>query len=172
MNKIVIPAVAAFALMAVPAVAAEQQPAGKHAGQQAGQHVPQAGEHELIGMGIVDQDNEDVGEIENVLVDGKGQVKAVIMQRGTGAMGLGVLGGGDRVAVPFERIKLPEARPGTPSDEQSAKINMTQEELGELPEFESEREGRQQDQRPGATGTTGTQPGTTGTTGTGSGQQR
>jgi sporulation protein YlmC with PRC-barrel domain len=161
MNKFAIPAVAAFALIAGSAVAQQQQTQ-----QGAGQQAPQAGQHELIGMGVVDKDNEEIGEISNVLINEKGQVQAVIVDRETGGlMGLG--GEGGDVAVPFDRLQLPEARPGTPSDEQNAKIDMTEEELGELPEFEStygEAEG---------TGTTGTGTGT-GTTGTGTqgGQQR
>jgi sporulation protein YlmC with PRC-barrel domain len=166
MNKLAIPAVAVFALIAGSAVAQQGAPQ-KGAGQQA----PEAGQHELIGMGVVDKDNEEIGELTNVLVDQQGQVKAVIMDRETGGV-LG-LGGGGTVAIPFDRLQLPEARPDTPSDEQNAKIEMTEEELGELPEFEStygEDEG---------TGGTGGEPargtgdtGTTGTTGAQPGQQR
>lgn len=164
MNRFAIPAVAVLALVAGPAAAQQQQ-------QDVGQQAPQAGQHELIGMGVVDQDNEEAGEVTNVLVDEKGQIQAVILERGAG--GLMGLGGDGHVAVPFERLQLPEARPDTPSDEQNAKIDMTQEQLGELPEFESTREERgEPDMQPGGTGTTGTQPGGTGTTGTEPNQQR
>jgi sporulation protein YlmC with PRC-barrel domain len=164
MNKFAIPAVAAFALIAGSAVAQQQQTQ-----QGAGQQAPQAGQHELIGMGVVDKDNEEIGEISNVLINEKGQVQAVIVDRETGGlMGLG--GEGGDVAVPFDRLQLPEARPGTPSDEQNAKIDMTEEELGELPEFESTY-GEDEGTGTTGTGTTGTGTGTTGT-GTQGGQQR
>ncbi|MGZ8409574.1 MAG: PRC-barrel domain-containing protein [Hyphomicrobium sp.] len=158
MNKFAIPAVAAFALMAGSAAAAEQQQQG------AGQQAPQAGQHELVGMGVVDKDNEEIGEVENVLINSKGQVQAVILDRETGV--LGGLGGDGSVAIPFDRLQLPEARPGTPSDEQNAKIDMTEEELGELPEFEStyeETEDASQTGQEPAKGTESMQPGQTGT---------
>ena len=158
MNKFAIPAVAAFALMAGSAAAAEQQQQG------AGQQAPQAGQHELVGMGVVDKDNEEIGEVENVLINSKGQVQAVILDRETGV--LGGLGGDGSVAIPFDRLQLPEARPGTPSDEQNAKIDMTEEELGELPEFESTYgENDDADGEP-ARGTEGAQHDRTGTPGT------
>ena len=126
MNKFAIPAVAAFALMAGSAAAQQQQ-------QGAGQQAPQAGQHELIGMGVVDKDNVEVGEVENVLVDRGGKIHSVILDREAGGL-LGIGGDGSgSVAVPFEQLQLPEARPGTPSDEQNAKIDMTEEQLGELP---------------------------------------
>ena len=179
MNKFVIPAVAAFALLTGSAVtgsavAADQQP-------QAGQQVPQAGQHELIGMEVVGQGGEDLGEIQNVLVDRDGKVQSVIIQHGTAVLGMG----GQQVAVPYDRLRLPEAMPGTPSDEQQARIDMTEEQIGELPEFQSEREmrgdrdrtGTQPGTQPGQPGTTGAPgatgtTGTTGTPGTDAGQQR
>jgi sporulation protein YlmC with PRC-barrel domain len=165
MNKFAIPAVAVFALMAGSAAAAQQQQQG------AGQQAPQAGEHELIGMGVVDKDNEEIGEVTNVLVDQKGQVQSVIMDRETGV--LGSLGGDGSVAIPFEHLQLPEARPGTPSDEQNAKIDMTEEELGELPEFESTYGESEETGGEPARSTDGAQPDRTGVpTGTQPSQQR
>ena len=118
MNRFAIPAVAVLALVAGPAAAQQQQ-------QDAGQQAPQAGQHELIGMGVVDQDNEEIGEVSNVLISEKGEVEAVILERATGVLGTVGLGGEGHVAIPFDRLQLPEARPGTPSDEQNAKIDMT-----------------------------------------------
>lgn len=190
MNKLVVPAVAAFALVAGSAVAADEQRGqqaqpgaqqeqlGAQQGQQAGQTAPKEGQHELIGMEVVAQDGEEIGEISNVLINDEGQVEAVILQRGTAVLGLG----GDDVAVPFDQIELPQADPAIASDEQQAKLKMTEEQFGELPDFESTRAEAQENEgqaQPGATGTqpgtTGTQPTGTGTTGTqpgGTGQQR
>ena len=174
MNKFVIPAVAAAALLAVPAIAADQRGAAQTgqaaeqmgaAEQEAGQRQPQAGQHELINMQVVGQDGEDVGEIQNVLVDEDGQVKAVIIQHGTAVLGVG----GQRVAVPYERLQFPEARPGMTQDERQARIDMTEEQLGELPEYEGYENGMRDGTRDGTQqqpGTTqpGTQPGQPGTT--------
>ncbi len=156
MNKFIIPAVAAFALVTGSAVAADQQ--------KVGQQAPQAGEHEIIGMEVVGLGGEDLGEIQNVLIDEDGQVKAVIIRHGGAVLGMG----GQQVAVSFDQLKLPRADPSIASDEQQATIDMTEEQLGELPEFESTREvrddrpamePRQPAQQPGTTGTPGTEPG-------------
>ena len=170
MNKFMIPAMAAFALATGSAVAADQQ--------KVGQQAPQADEHEIIGMEVVGLGGEDLGDIQNVLIDEEGQVKAVIIQHGEAVLGMG----GQQVAVPFDQLKLPKADPSIASDEQQATIDMTEEQLGELPEFESTREmrddspgmqPRQPGEQPGATGTPGAaQPGETGTPGSAPGQQR
>ncbi len=174
MNKFVVPAVAAFALVAGSAVAAEQdrtqatQPGGTAAqhqeqraagGDQATQSAVPAGQHELVGMEVLGQANEEVGEITNVLIDQDGKVHSVVIQRDSGVLGLG----GNEVAVPFDKVQLPEGGAGLPADEQRARVDMTDEQLGELPEYESERrdrEGRDDAREPAA------QPGQTGTTGT------
>lgn len=159
MNKLVIPAVAAFALMAASASAQQQQ-------MDAGQRAPESGQHELIGMEVVSQGGEELGQIQNVLIDKEGKVEAVILERG------GMLGvGGETVAVKFDRLQLPEADPSIPSDEQQAQIDMTEEQLGELPEFESTR-GERGGEEPGMHQEPSAQPGTTGTPGTAPGQQR
>lgn len=183
MNKLVVPAVAAFALVAGSAVAADEQRGqqaqpgaqqeqlGAQQGQQAGQTAPKEGQHELIGMEVVGQDGEDIGEVTNVLINNEGQVEAVVLQRGTALLGMG----GDDVAVPFDQLELPEADPAIASDEQVAKLKMTDEQFGELPEFESTRAEAQENEGQAQPGATGTQPGGTGTTGTqpgGTGQQR
>ncbi len=162
MNKFVVPAVAAFALVAGSAVAADQQ-----SGQQAGQKAPQAGQHELIGMEVVGQEGEDIGEVSNVLINEQGQVESVILQRGVSLLGIGA----DAVALPFDQIELPKADPAIASDEQQAKVNMTNEQISELPEFESTRAERDEGEQtqPGATESGS---GTTGTTGEPAGQQQ
>lgn len=160
MNKLVIPAVAAFALMAASASAQQQQ-------MDAGQRAPESGQHELIGMEVVSQGGEELGQIQNVLIDKEGKVEAVILERGGGVLGMG----GETVAVKFDRLQLPEADPSIPSDEQQAQIDMTQEQLGELPEFESTR-GERGGEEPSMQQEPSAQPGTTGTPGTAPGQQR
>ncbi len=180
MNKFVVPAVAAFALVAGSAVAADEQ-RGQQAqpgaqqeqlaaqqGQQAGQTAPQEGQHELIGMEVVAQDGEDIGEITNVLINEQGQVEAVVVQRGTALLGVG----GDAVAVAFDQLELPKADPAIASDEQVAKLKMTEEQIGELPDFESTRAEAEDDAGQARPDATGTQPGATGTTGDRPGQQR
>jgi hypothetical protein len=181
MNKFAIPAVAVAALLAVPAIAADQprdqqaQPTAQQQQQMqqegVGQRQPQAGEHELINMQVVDQQGEDLGEIQNVLVDEQGQVKAVIIQHGA-VMGVG----GQQVAVPYDRLQMPEARPGMAQDERQARIDMTEEQLGELPEYEGHDNGAmQRDQRDQPrTQQPGAQPGQPGQPGTQQqpGQQR
>jgi hypothetical protein len=184
MHKFAIPAVAAAALLAMPAIAADQprdqqaqqtQPGAQQQHMQqegVGQRQPQAGEHELINMEVVGQGGEEVGQITNVLVDEQGQVKAVIIEHGTAVLGIG----GQKVAVPYERLQLPEARPGMADDERQARIDMTEEQLGELPEYEGHDNGMmQRDQRdqPGTQQQPGAQPGQPGQPGTQQpGQQR
>jgi hypothetical protein len=154
MNRFVVPTVAALALIAGAAVADQQdqtqagqtqagQTQAGQVGAQPGQRAPEAGQHDLMAMEVVDSMGRKVGDIINVLVDEEGQVRAVIIQRGTALLGIG----GEEVALPFDRLRLPD--PGTPGTERRASIDMTEEQIAELPAYEGEPEIRDHERAPG-----------------------
>lgn len=79
----------------------------------------------LIGTNVVGANGRDVGEVENLLVDSSGRVRAAVLEWG------GFLGLGEREAlVPIERIRL-----GTNQNEK-AQLTMTREELEALPRYD------------------------------------
>jgi hypothetical protein len=159
MKRFVVPTVAALALIAGTAVADQQhrtqagqtqagqtqagQTQAGQVGAQPGQRAPEAGQHDLMAMEVVDSMGRKVGDIINVLVDEEGQVRAVIIQRGTALLGIG----GEEVALPFDRLRLPD--PGTPGTERRASIDMTEEQIAELPAYEGEPEIRDHERAPG-----------------------
>lgn len=99
--------------------AANQQAAATNAG------VPLTRVQSLVGTNVVGADGKDAGEVQNLLIDSKGQVRAAIVQWG-GFLGLGE----SSAAVPIDRIQL-----GASGNER-ARLNMTKEELERLPRYE------------------------------------
>lgn len=90
--------------------------------------MPLARVQNLVGTNVTGADGKDAGEIQNLLIDGSGQVRAAIVEWG------GFLGMGERsAAVPIDRIQLGAAAGGN----DRARLNMTKEELEKLPRYES-----------------------------------
>ncbi|TVR83311.1 MAG: PRC-barrel domain containing protein [Rhodospirillales bacterium] len=140
MKRVVTPTVAAFALIAGTAVSVAQERDDAGYGEAAeseatqvelGQTGPKEGQHQLIGMNVVGPDDEVIAEITNVLIDDEGQVLGVIVRHGT-VLGLA----GEDAVIPFDRIDLPEARPDMPVEERRAAIEMTSDDLIEMPAYE------------------------------------
>jgi sporulation protein YlmC with PRC-barrel domain len=77
----------------------------------------------MIGTNAVTANNEDIGEIENLLISPDGQVEAAIVEWG------GFLGIGSRTAaVPWNELRLNEAG-------DRVVIDMTREEMEMLPAY-------------------------------------
>lgn len=114
-------ALAGMALMAMPAMAQTNQPAGSMPRPSAGD--PSFGANEparmgpgswltqeqpgqwraskLEGLDVYNQDNEKIGDISELLVDGGGRIQAVVVGIG------GFLGIGERdVAIPMDQIRF------------------------------------------------------------------
>lgn len=90
--------------------------------------VPLHGVTNLPGTDLIGPNGQKVGEIENLLVDREGNVRAVVVEWG------GFLGLGDREAlVPMNRIQLG----ATNADR--ARISMTREQLEALPRWNRDR---------------------------------
>ena len=89
--------------------------------------VPLARATELVGKNLVGAGGRDAGEIENLLVDGSGNVRAAVVEWG------GFLGIGSRKAmVPMEQILL-----GAPGER--ARLELTREQLEALPRYDRNR---------------------------------
>ncbi|WP_431266947.1 PRC-barrel domain-containing protein [Dankookia sp. P2] len=89
--------------------------------------MPLARTESLVGTNVVGADGKDAGEIQNLLIDGKGQVRAAVVEWG------GFLGIGERTAaVPIDRIKL-----GTTTGTDRARLDMTKAELEKLPRYDA-----------------------------------
>jgi sporulation protein YlmC with PRC-barrel domain len=95
----------------------------------------------LIGLPVMNDKDEDIGEINNLLVDSEGRIAAAVIGVG-GFLGLGEKG----VGVAWDEISV------LPNDE-GARINMTREQLESAPSFKTQEESRQQQQQ-GQTTTT------------------
>ena len=90
--------------------------------------LPLARVQNLIGTNVVGADGKDAGEVQNLLIDGSGQVRAAVVEWG------GFLGIGERsAAVPVDRIQLG----ATNSSNDRARLNMTKDELEKLPRYDS-----------------------------------
>ena len=116
---IVVPKLQADARAASATAPGETKPAAAQAGQ------PLQRVQSLVGTNVVGASGKDAGEIENLLIDREGQVRAAVVQWG-GFLGIGE----SRAAVPIERIQL-----GSGNNER-ARLNMTKEELERLPKYD------------------------------------
>jgi hypothetical protein len=87
--------------------------------------VPLASISALVGTNVAGATGQDAGEVENLLIDKAGNVRAAVVEWG------GFLGIGQRRAmVPIEEIELGAG----PQDR--ARLNMTREELEALPRYD------------------------------------
>jgi len=132
-------------VIAVPALSANaqtspsEQPAGATGGATAQGVVTQQQPSDmlaraLIGMSVRNQQDENIGKIDDVVIDDKGQVKAVIVSVG------GFLGIGDKdVALPWSEVKVD-------ADQKRAIVNATKDQLNQAPAFKTvEQQKRDED---------------------------
>ena len=85
---------------------------------------------ELIGKNVVGPDDETVGSVSDLLIDGENQISRVILDVG------GFLGMGTRtVAVDIEQLQAPA------DDDDDLRISMTRDEVENLPEYERDDDG-------------------------------
>ncbi|WP_372619822.1 PRC-barrel domain-containing protein [Falsiroseomonas sp.] len=90
--------------------------------------VPLTTVQSLIGTDVYGANGREAGEVENLLIDNSGRVRAAVIEWG------GFLGIGERRAmVPIERIRLGAA------GNDRALLEMTREELEALPRYDRER---------------------------------
>lgn len=111
-----------------------QQPAGATATQQGAARqgaaataagVPLASVQDLVGTNVVGANGQDAGEIQNLLIDQSGNVRAAVVEWG------GFLGIGQRQAVvPMDQIQM-----GAGSNDR-ARLNLTREQLEALPRYD------------------------------------
>ena len=91
---------------------------------------------DMVGKNVVGANGRDAGEVQNLLIDNAGRVRAAVIEWG------GFLGIGDRQAmVPIDRIQLSQG------GNDRARLNMTREELEALPRYDRDHVadyGRQQ----------------------------
>lgn len=89
--------------------------------------MPMAQAEQLIGKNVVSSGGQNMGEIENLIIDGKGQIKAAVVQWG------GFLGIGDKERViRWNQIRYDHA-------DNRAVIDMTKEQIQALPEYDGPR---------------------------------
>lgn len=116
-------ALAAAVAFAVPALAQQQggqiQTETTTSAAQSG--TPQ-GTTELIGADVIGQEGDDVGDLENVLVDDQGNATHVVIGHG-GWMGLGE----KEVAVPLSQIQVSGGR---------IQVMVPDQQLADMPEYE------------------------------------
>lgn len=139
MMKRVLTATALAAVLAMPAVAQQPAPKPDTTSQPAASTPASAGfmqkqnEDEwrgskLIGTGVYGPDNTSIGSIDDVIVDGKGQIKAAVIGVG------GFLGVGQKdVAVPFDSLHV--TRKANSSSIEKVTVNYTKNELKNAPKF-------------------------------------
>lgn len=114
-------------IIAIPVLRAEVGAAAAGAGaaaQPAAAGVPLQRVTNLIGTNVVGTNGRDAGEVENLLLDRSGNVRAAVVEWG------GFLGIGERrAAVPIEQIRF-----GAPNER--ARLEMTREQLEQLGNFD------------------------------------
>jgi sporulation protein YlmC with PRC-barrel domain len=88
----------------------------------------------LTGQEIKNAQGEDIGTIEDVLIDRDGRVAAVLVSTG-GVMGIG----GETKAVEWNRIEVQLNQDQT--DIERVTTTMSEQELENLPEFQEDRQG-------------------------------
>lgn len=82
----------------------------------------------LMGMPVVDMAGEEIGEVEDILLDKNGQVAGIVLVTGQ-VLGLG----GKTVAVSWQDISSAE-------NAESITLNLTEEQLAAAPEFRTKEE--------------------------------
>jgi sporulation protein YlmC with PRC-barrel domain len=122
-----------------PAGAQEPAPAQSTAQQQSAQQpaTPQFLQQQssndwrssnLVGASVTGRDNQSIGEIEDVLIEKNGAVKAVVLGVG-GFLGMG----GKDVAIPFNALTIQRKADGKDIDKVS--VSLTKEQLQQAPAF-------------------------------------
>jgi hypothetical protein len=81
----------------------------------------------LVGTTVIGADGAGSGQVENLLIDGNGQVRAAVVEWG-GFLGIGTR----RAVVPLERLRFSAA-------DDRARMDLTREELEALPRYEANR---------------------------------
>ncbi|MGG5889861.1 PRC-barrel domain-containing protein [Falsiroseomonas sp. HC035] len=81
----------------------------------------------LVGTNVVGVNGRDAGEVENLLIDGNGQVRAAVVEWG-GFLGIGAR----RAVVPIEQLAF-----GGPNDR--VRMELTRAQLEALPRYETDR---------------------------------
>ena len=81
----------------------------------------------IVGTNVLGSEGRDVGEIENLLIDGQGQVRAAVIEWG-GFLGIGTR----RAVVPMEQLTLG-------NEDERVRMNLTREELERLPRYDADR---------------------------------
>lgn len=110
MNKLTLSALAATTLFAMPALAQNAQPAppANQPGASSAMTEQQVANlwraSKLDGVDIYNNNNEKIGEIDDVLMDKSGKAMAVVVDVG-GFLGIGT----HRVALKFEDVKFSDA---------------------------------------------------------------
>lgn len=110
-------------------VSSPPAPAQSGGAQPVASGMPLARVQSLVGTNLVGANGQSAGQIENLLVDGSGQVRAAIVEWG-GFLGLGAR----RAAVPIEQIQLDGAGG-------RARLNMSREQLEALGSFDPANSG-------------------------------
>ncbi|MBX9702043.1 MAG: PRC-barrel domain-containing protein, partial [Acetobacteraceae bacterium] len=81
----------------------------------------------LIGTNVVGANGRDAGEVENLLIDRSGMVRAAVVEWG-GFLGIGAR----RAVVPIDQIRLG-------ANNERARMELTREQLEALPRYEPNR---------------------------------
>jgi sporulation protein YlmC with PRC-barrel domain len=87
--------------------------------------VPLQRAQSLVGTNVVGANGRDAGEVENLLIDRNGQVRAAVVEWG-GFLGIGE----NRAVVPIDQIQL-----GAGNNER-ARMTLTREQLERLPRYD------------------------------------
>lgn len=79
---------------------------------------------DLIGQGVYNRNNEEIGSVEDLVIGSDGQVNYLVIEYG------GILGMGDRL-VPIPMSKIDRSR----TEDSNIRINVSKEELDNAPNF-------------------------------------
>src|SRR5690606_22969123 len=93
---------------------------------------------ELVGSDVMDQQDENVGTVDELLIDEQdGQIAALLINVG------GVVGvGGRTVALPWDSVEIQrDEEDGVFQDRYTIRTQMTRQELEDAPEFQDEDNG-------------------------------
>jgi sporulation protein YlmC with PRC-barrel domain len=87
---------------------------------------------DLIGQDLVDQQGNELGSIQDILIDREGRVAAVLVDAG-GVMGIGA----ETKALEWDRIEVQMGESGEPD---RVTTTMSEQELEQLPDFDADRQ--------------------------------
>jgi sporulation protein YlmC with PRC-barrel domain len=151
-------AVALALSISAGALAQTATSAGSITQQQAGEYLAD----DMIGASVRNAQNENIGSVSDIVIDGEGRVKAMVVSVG------GFLGIGDKhVAIPWNDVHVQTKSGTTGSTAAGAAealrnpmltVNMTKDQLKQAPEFKTISQQQREMNR--STTTPGTTPGT------------